>query len=183
MVENQGFAKAQGMGYNPEQVDALLDLAKRQYESPDQILLRASDLRGLRLDLVSGGYSISQVDAALDNLEDHFIRAEINAFRERFGPDELAKRFEELEQSLLPRLRREKGKRFTKVSWLARGYDKKKVDEICDQLVSHFNGGAKVRVSQVRRAQFTANRSGYSMPQVDSFLDKVIEALQLEITD
>jgi DivIVA domain-containing protein len=88
-----------------------------------------------------------------------------------------------LQQALLPRLRRDKGKRFTKVSWLARGYDKKKVDELCDQLISHFNGGAKVRVAQVRRAQFTATRSGYSMPQVDSFLDKVIEALQLEISD
>jgi DivIVA domain-containing protein len=170
------------MGYNPEQVDALLDLAKRQYESPEQILLRASDLRGLRLDLVSGGYSISQVDAALDNLEDHFIRAEVSAFSERFGEGELANRFEELQKALLPRLRRDKGKRFTRVSWLARGYDKKKVDELCDQLVTHFNGGAKVRVSQVRRAQFTATRSGYSMPQVDSFLDRVIEALQLEIT-
>lgn len=183
MVETPGFSKVQGMGYNPEQVDSLLDLAKRQFESPDQILLRASDLRGLRIDLVSGGYAIAQVDAALDNLEDHFIRAEIAAFRERFGQQELAKRFEELQQVLLPRLRRESGKRFTKVSVLARGYDRKKVDAMCDQLIVHFNGGAKIKVSQVRRAQFSATRSGYSMPQVDSFLDKVIEALQLEITD
>ena len=183
MVENPGFAKATGMGYNPEQVDALLELAKSQYESPDQVLLRASDLRGLRLDLVSGGYSVSQVDAALDNLEDHFIRAEVSVFRERYGEGELSKRFDELQQALIPRLRRDKGKRFTKVSWLARGYDKKKVDELCEQLITHFNGGTKVRVAQVRRAQFTAGRSGYSMPQVDSFLDKVIEALQIEITD
>jgi DivIVA domain-containing protein len=183
LVETPGFSKVQGMGYNPEQVDSLLDLAKRQFESPDQILLRASDLRGLRIDLVSGGYAIAQVDAALDNLEDHFIRAEIAAFRERFGQQELAKRFEELQQVLLPRLRRESGKRFTKVSVLARGYDRKRVDAMCDQLIVHFNGGAKIKVSQVRRAQFSATRSGYSMPQVDSFLDKVIEALQLEITD
>ena len=147
------------------------------------VRVRVCVLLRFRLDLVSGGYSISQVDAALDNLEDHFIRAEVSAFSERFGEAELSKRFEELQQALLPRLRRDKGKRFTKVSWLARGYDKKKVDELCEQLVSHFNGGAKVRVAQVRRAQFTATRSGYSMPQVDSFLDKVIEALQLEISD
>lgn len=183
MVETPRFSNAAGMGYNPQQVDALLERAKAQYESSDQILLRASDLRGLRLDLVRGGYSISQVDAALDNLEDHFISAEVIAFRQRFGEPELARRFEELQQALLPRLRRAKVKRFTKVSWLSRGYERKKVDELCDQLVVHFNGGAKVRVAQVRRAQFTATRSGYSMPQVDSFLDKVIEALQLEITD
>lgn len=171
------------MGYSPEQVDSLMDLAKRQYESPDQILLRASDLRGLRLDLVNGGYSISQVDVALDNLEDHFMRAEIAAFRQRFGDQELLKRYAELQQALLPRLHRDKGRRFTKVSFLARGYDKRKVDELCDELISHFTGGSKVKVAQVRRAQFTAVRSGYSMPQVDSFLDRVIEALQLEVTE
>lgn len=171
------------MGYNPEQVDALLELAKRQYESPDEVLLRASDLRGLRIDLVSGGYSVSQVDAALDNLEDHFIQTEVKAFRERFGDQELAKRYEELQQSLIPRLRRERKKRFARVSVLARGYDKNKVDELCDSLMAHFSGGPRVRVSQVRRAQFSANRAGYSMPQVDGFLDRVIEALQLEITE
>ena len=133
--------------------------------------------------MVRGGYSVSQVDAALDSLEDHFIRSEVIAFRQRFGQAELAKRFEELQQALLPRLSRDKSKRFAKVSWLSRGYDKKKVDDLCDQLFAHFNGGTKVRVAQVRRAQFTATRSGYSMPQVDSYLDKVIEALQLEITD
>jgi DivIVA domain-containing protein len=183
LAENPGFSRVKGMGYNPEQVDSLLELAKKQYESPDQVLLRASDLRGLRLDLVSGGYSISQVDAALDNLEDHFIRSEVATFRERFGEQELLKRYAELQQALLPRLHREKGKRFTKVSILARGYDRKKVDELCDQLILHFTGGSKVRVAQVRRAQFTAVRSGYSMPQVDSFLDRVIEALQLEVTE
>lgn len=183
MPEIAGFSKSQGMGYNPEQVDALLDLAKRQYEAPDQILLRASDLRGLRLDLVKGGYAISQVDEALDNLEDHFIQAEIRQFRERFGEQELAKRYRELQESLLPRLARKAGKRFTKVSWLARGYDRKKVDNLCDLLAVHFTGKQSVRVSQVRRSQFTATRSGYSMPQVDSFLDRVIEALQLEITE
>lgn len=183
MSEQTSFSRIQGLGYNPEQVDALLDLAKKQYENPDQILLRASDLRGLRLDLVSGGYSISQVDAALDNLEDHFIRAEISAFRNRFGESELGKRYEELKQTLLPRLQREKGKRFAKVSWLARGYDRKKVDELCDLLIGHFNAGVKVQVAQIRRAQFFSVRSGYSMPQVDSFLDRVIEALQLEVTD
>ena len=183
MPDTPGFSKVQGMGYNPEQVYALLDLAKRQFESPDEVLLRASDLRGLRLDLVSGGYSVSQVDAALDNLEDHFIQAEVKTFRERFGEQELAKRYEELQQSLIPRLRRQSRKRFAKVSILARGYDKKKVDELCDQLMAHFGGGPRIRVSQVRRAQFSATGAGYSMPQVDGFLDRVIEALQLEITE
>ena len=183
MPELPKFTKTKGMGYNPEQVDALLDLAKRQYESPEQVVLRASDLRGLRLDLVSGGYAVAQVDAALDNLEDHFISAEVKVFRERYGDQELAKRYTELQQALVPRLRRAKSKRFAKVSFLARGYDRKKVDEMCDQLLAHLNGGPRLKIATVRRAQFSATRFGYSMPQVDSFLDRAIEALQLEVTE
>lgn len=183
MADNQSFSRSKGRGYNPKQVDALLELAKRQYENPDQTILRAADLRGVRLDLVSGGYAISQVDAALDNLEDHFIIAEVAAFRQRFGDAELQRRYEELRSSLLPRLQRKNGKRFTRVSLFARGYDRKKVDELCERLLHHFSATRNVRVADVRRVQFVATRAGYSMPQVDSFLDRVIEALQLEITD
>lgn len=183
MVEQAKFAVVSGRGYNPKQVDALFDLARRQYENPNLVLVRASDLRGLRLDLVRGGYATNQVDAALDNLEDHFIRAEVAAFRERFGDQELAKRYSELRDALIPRLKREKAQRFAKVSILARGYDKKKVDELCDKLLAHFDVTRKLKVGDLRRVQFSSTRLGYSMPQVDSFLDRVIEAMQLEITE
>lgn len=183
MADSAKFAVVSGRGYSPKQVDALFDLAKRQYENPNLVLVRASDLRGLRLDLVRGGYATNQVDAALDNLEDHFIAAEVAAFRERFGDKELAKRYSELRDALIPRLNREKTNRFAKVSLLARGYDKKKVDDLCDQLLAHFEGGSKLRISDLRRIQFHSKRLGYSMPQVDSFLDRAIEAIQLEITE
>lgn len=183
MAEQARFAVVSGRGYNPKQVDALFDLAKRQYENPSLVLVRASDLRGLRLDLVKGGYATSQVDAALDNLEDHFITAEVAAFRQRFGDQELAKRFAELREALVPRLQREKNQRFAKVSLLARGYDRKKVDELCDQLLVHFEGARKLKVVNLRRVQFSSKPLGYSMPQVDSFIDRVIEAMQLEITE
>lgn len=182
MAEQAKFAVVRGRGYNPKQVDALFELAKRQYENPSLVLVRASDLRGLRLDLVRGGYATNQVDAALDNLEDHFIKAEVAAFRERFGDQELEKRYSELRDALIPRLKREKAQRFAKVSLLSRGYDKKKVDALCDQLLAHFDGSAKLKVGDIRKVQFSSTRLGYSMPQVDSFLDRVIEAMQLEIT-
>lgn len=183
MAEQAKFAVVSGRGYNPKQVDALFDLARRQYENPNLVLVRASDLRGLRLDLVRGGYATNQVDAALDNLEDHFIKAEVAAFRERFGDQELAKRYSELRDALISKLKREKGQRFTKVSIISRGYDKKKVDELCDQLLAHFDVTRKLKVGDLRRVQFSSTRLGYSMPQVDSFLDRVIEAMQLEITE
>jgi DivIVA domain-containing protein len=183
LAEQAKFAVVSGRGYNPKQVDTLFELAKRQYENPNLVLVRASDLRGLRLDLVHGGYATNQVDAALDNLEDHFIKAEVAAFRERFGDQELAKRYFELRDALVPRLKREKSQRFTKVSILSRGYDKKKVDAICDQLLGHFDGTSRLKVEDLRRVQFSSTRFGYSMPQVDSFLDRVIEAMQLEITE
>jgi DivIVA domain-containing protein len=84
---------------------------------------------------------------------------------------------------LIPRLKREKAQRFTKVSVFSRGYDKKKVDALCDQLLDHFDSTSKLKVGDLRRVQFSSKRLGYSMPQVDSFLDRVIEAMQLEITE
>ena len=57
MAEQAKFAVVSGRGYSPKQVDALFDLAKRQYENANLVLVRASDLRGLRLDLVRGGYA------------------------------------------------------------------------------------------------------------------------------
>ena len=183
MAEQTKFAVVSGRGYSQTQVDALFDLARRQYENPNLVLIRASDLRGLRLDLVRGGYATNQVDAALDNLEDHFITAEVAAFRERFGDQELAKRYSELKDALIPRLNREKTQRFAKVSLFARGYDKKAVDALCDKLLVHFDGTRKIKVADLRRVQFHSKRLGYSMPQVDSFLDRAIEAIQLEITE
>jgi DivIVA domain-containing protein len=183
LAENSKFAVVSGRGYNPKQVDALFDLAKRQYENPNLVLVRASDLRGLRLGLVRGGYATNQVDAALDNLEDHFIKTEVAAFRERFGGQELTKRYSELRDALIPRLKREKAQRFTKVSVFSRGYDKKKVDALCDQLLGHFESSSKLKVGELRRVQFSSTRLGYSMPQVDSFIDRAIEAMQLEITE
>jgi DivIVA domain-containing protein len=183
LADRVKFSVVSGRGYDPKQVDALFDLAKRQYENPNLVLVRASDLRGLRLGLVRGGYATNQVDAALDNLEDHFIKAEVEAFRERFGDQELAKRYSELRDALIPRLKREKAQRFAKVSILSRGYDKKKVDALCDLLLAHFAGTSRLKVRDLRRVQFSSTRLGYSMPQVDSFLDRVIEALQLEITE
>ncbi len=177
------FQKAKGRGYNPSQVDALMELARKQYESPEQIILRASDLRGLRLDLVNGGYSISQVDVALDNIEDHFISSEIKEFRNRFGEEELKRRILELQETLIPRLNREPAKRFTKTSLLNKGYDKKEVDALCERILNHFQSKTPIKVSEIRRVQFKPRRLSYSMPQVDSFLDRVIEALQLEKTD
>ena len=57
------------------------------------------------------------------------------------------------------------------------------MDDLCDQLLAHFDGGSKLRVSDLRRVQFHSKRFGYSMQQVDSFLDRAIEAIQLEITE
>lgn len=182
MPDSTPFNRATGRGYDPDQVDALLDLAKRQYQNPNELILRASDLRGVRLDLVPGGYSIYQVDTALDNLEDHFMKTEVRAFRERFGDAELLRRQQEIRDSLLPRLKRARGKRFARVSILTRGYEVKKADELCEQILSHFEGSSPLRITDVRTAQFLATRRGYSMPQFDSFLDRVIEALQLEVS-
>lgn len=182
MSNNSIFQKVSGRGYDPTQVDAIIDLARQQFENPEQVILRASDLRGMRLDLVRGGYSISEVDLALDNIEDNFVRTETLEFRKKFGEEEVARRKKELTDSIFPRLNRNGGDRFARTSWFSKGYDKKHVDKLLEKLSDHFEANGPISISEIRRVQFKPKRLGYSMPQVDSFLDRVIEALQLEQT-
>ena len=58
------------------EVDAFLELARKQYDNPSQQLLTSLDVRAVRFKLVKNGYSISVVDSALEKLEDAFASNE-----------------------------------------------------------------------------------------------------------
>ena len=53
------------LGYDSEQVDALLDRVRRQYEKPNSRIITPAMLASLEFDLDPGGYRIDQTDAAL----------------------------------------------------------------------------------------------------------------------
>ena len=58
------------LGYQPEQVDAFIEMARQQYEHPEGHMLTADRIRETEFDMVKGGYEVDKVDAALDRIED-----------------------------------------------------------------------------------------------------------------
>jgi DivIVA domain-containing protein len=48
------------------------------------------------------------------------------------------------------------------------------------QIQKHLDAGEKLQLNVVRRSIFKAKRGGYVEAQVDAFLDRVAEILQIE---
>lgn len=53
------------LGYDPEQVDGLLDRVRRQYDNPQSRLVTPGMLAVAKFDLIPGGYRIDEVDSII----------------------------------------------------------------------------------------------------------------------
>lgn len=176
------FPRAAGKskGYAPEQVDALIDRARNQYQSPDQELLTAQELRNAQFDFAPGGYLIAAVDSAIDRLEDSFAAREIQRQKNNHSETAVADRLARVKAVIAGRLERKRGRRFAPTGLLLRGYSRRQVDKLCVQISSHLEAKVPLDVYLVRRMTFKSTRNGYHEAQVDAFIDRVIEVLQLE---
>ena len=174
------LADAKKPGYQIDQVDEFIAKARAQYGDANQELLPANRVRAVEFDLVHGGYDIASVDAAIARLEDAFAAREIKHQLETKGDYAITDRFESTKELLFGRVERPKGKKFSRVKWIMRGYNRKQVDALCEHIERHFVSGAPLTVSEVRSSIFKATRGGYVEGQVDAFLDRTIELLQIE---
>lgn len=169
---------SRSFGYNPEQVDSFILLAKEQFQHPDHDQLDAKTIRAMRFDLVKGGYSISAVDSATEKLEDVFAERELKKFRAELGQLVFQDLFDELSQMLSSRVNKPKGKRFGRRKWPNRGYNIRQVDSLCSQVAKHIDRVETLSVKEVRLSAFKSQRGGYAEHQVDAFIDKVVELIQ-----
>lgn len=167
-------------GYEPSQVDTFITLARSQYSDAAQEILTANQLRNTEFDLVHGGYDLVAVDTAMDRLEDAFAAREIQRQKLFRGDFAVKDRLERISEIVLGRLERPKRKRFSNVGLLLRGYDRRQVDQLCVQIEQHLKSGTQIHLNVVRRAIFSAKRGGYVESQVDAFIDRVVEILQIE---
>jgi DivIVA domain-containing protein len=167
-------------GYAPEQVEAFLSRARSQFNNPVDSGVTAYDVRNTEFDLVHGGFIPEIVDGAMDKLEDSFASREILRQKTEKGSYALDDRFARVLELIRGRLERPKGKRFSNTGLLLRGYSRKQVDALCEHITRHFDSQAPISIVEVRRVVFNAKRGGYVEAQVDAFIDRVIEALQIE---
>ncbi|MFM1956628.1 MAG: hypothetical protein RLZ41_27 [Actinomycetota bacterium] len=174
------FAAADKPGYETTQVDAFIAKARTQYSDATLELVTSNQLRNTEFDLVHGGYDIIAVDTAMDRLEDAFAAREISRQKQSRGEHAVEDRLARIVEIVSGRLVRPKRKKFSNVGYLLRGYDRKQVDQLCNQVAVHLASGTPLQLNVVRRAIFKANRGGYVESQVDAFIDRVVEILQIE---
>jgi DivIVA domain-containing protein len=167
-------------GYSPEQVDQFLTRARAQFNNPVDGGVTAHDVRNTEFDLVHGGYSPEVIDGAMDKLEDSFASREIQRQKVERGSYALDDRLARVVELIRGRIERPKGQRFANTGLLLRGYSRKQVDALCEHIVRHLDSEAPLTIDEVRRVVFNAKRGGYVEAQVDAFIDRVIEALQIE---
>jgi len=172
--------EAKKPGYSPEQVDQFLSRARAQFTNPVDGGVTAHDVRNTEFDLVHGGYAPEIIDGAMDKLEDSFASRELQRQKSEKGSFALDDRLSRVVELIRGRLERPKGKRFANTGLLLRGYSRKQVDALCEHVLRHFDSEAPITIDEVRRVVFNAKRGGYVEAQVDAFIDRVIEALQIE---
>ena len=173
-------ADSKQSGYSPAQVDQFLNRARSQFANPVEGGITANEVRNTEFDLIHGGYVPEIIDAAMDKLEDSFASRELAKRKLENGSYALDDRLARLQELVSTRIRRPNGKRFSNTGLLLRGYSRNQVDALCDHIGRHLDSQAPLHIEEVRRIVFNAKRGGYVEAQVDAFLDRVIEALQIE---
>ena len=180
MAHQFAHADQKHPGYEPTQVDEFIAKARAQFANFDLEVLPSDHLRRVEFDLVHGGYEIAAVDDAIARLEDAFAKHEIQRQIAKSGQYAVDDRHARIKEILIGRTERPAGTKFARVAWIMRGYNRKQVDAIAEHVERHLVSGAPLSFAEVRGAIFKASRGGYVEGQVDAFLDRVIELLQLE---
>lgn len=185
-------------GYDPSQVDAFFERARRAYEgtidqdapaggqqvdgseddAAPELTFDAHAVRTAAFDLVRRGYRASAVDAALDRLEAAFVasaRADHIADR---GQASWLSLVVDRATTLYERLTRPAGERFAPPEH-GRGYDSAQVDALLDRLIAYFDDGVAITAAEVRTVVFAPAppARAYAEGPVDAYLDRVVDVL------
>ncbi len=172
------FPRTDRTGYDMDEVDAFLELARKAYTAePESVELTSRDIRLTSFRMRRRGYLPAAVDGALERLEDAFAAREREAVLAREGEEAWFASARETAQVVLDRLDRPDGRRFRRVSIFTTGYHPADVDRFARRLVEYFQHGRPLSVQDVRSVAFRPRRGGYLEAQVDLVLDAVTEIM------
>ena len=178
-MSNFNRTDANELGYDPADVDPVIDLARRQFAEPTSRVIDASQLRASQFRVVKGGYQIAAVDQALERLDDAFAVNEAKRLTAQRGHHGAFLFLEELKATLLGRAQRPAGHKFKRNPFWVKGYSKHQVDILLATVAGYFEGIDRVSVEQLRRVVFSPRWGGYVENQVDAYIDRVVEYLQV----
>ena len=159
-------------GYSVSAVDAFIARAQGGESS-----LTSSEIRWASFPIVKGGYSVSDVDTALERLEISAIDQERRELTNRLGADGATNEARTRAQDILNRVAREPKKRFRTAAPFTYGYNKEDVDDFCDRVRAFYNDGGLLTHADVRGVTFRPRVGGYDEAQVDFLLDELVQVM------
>lgn len=160
------------LGYDVASVDAFIARAQAGDSS-----LSSTDIRWAAFPLSKGGYSVSDVDGALERLEDTVAEHERRDLINRIGVDGANAEARDVAQDILNRVAREPRKRFRTAPLFTYGYNRADVDAFTDVVRGFYNDGGLLSRSDVRSVTFRPQLGGYDEAQVDFVLDELLRVL------
>ncbi|RRJ86082.1 DivIVA domain-containing protein [Gulosibacter macacae] len=168
-------------GYDPEEVDRALRVARERYENFDNgsggKRLTAKSIRHTAFTMRKSGYSAPHVDAALERLEDAVAVREREERVAQLGQDAYLAETKDAARAVLKRIQRPAGDRFQRVTAFQRGYSVAEVDEFCDRVDAFLRGKASMTLREARGVAFAPKRRGYEEGQVDLLIDALVDVM------
>ena len=166
------LVKKPSKGYDVAAVDAFI--ARVQSGESD---VSSTDIRSAVFPVVKGGYSIVDVDVALERFEDAVAEHEQRELISRSGADGATSEARALAQAILNRIVREPRKRFRRAPLLTYGYNRTDVDEFTDRIRASYMDRGLLSRSDVRDVTFRPQLGGYHEGQVDLLLDELVRVM------
>lgn len=165
------------LGYDPEQVDGLLDRVRRQYENPQSRLVTPGMLAVAKFDLVPGGYRIDEVDLSIAQVADEFEVREISERIAKFGKIEIRRDQRKLIGVIAETLARPSKERFTASP---NGYKQKLVEQLVSQIRVANGVLTGPEPMEIRTRELGSAKGGPGRSEVNEFLALVVTALHTQ---
>jgi DivIVA domain-containing protein len=165
------------LGYDPEQVDGLLDRVRRQYDNPQSRLVTPGMLAVAKFDLVPGGYRIDEVDLAIAKVADEFEVRELTDRIAKYGKTEIKRDHRKIIGMVSETLARSNKERFSPSS---NGYRLRQVDQLISQIKVANGLISGPEPMEIRTRELGSAKNGPSRSEVNEFLAQVVTALHTQ---
>jgi DivIVA domain-containing protein len=159
-------------GYKVDAVDAFIAQAQSGESTVTSV-----DIRTVSFPIAKGGYSIADVDMALERLEDTVAEHEHRKIVSALGADAATAEARAVAQEILNRIAREPRKRFRGAALFTYGYNRADVDEFADRIRDFYTNASPLSRADVRSATFRPQLGGYDEGQVDFVLDELLRVM------